>query len=361
MPAESTIIRLLFVTVADNYIGFGHLSRCLSIAAHAATTNASIAFLVFGDEQAGRRVTEAGYQCCLRSISDLAMAKGEVFVEKQLLADTIVVDLAHPGLLASPKTVIDLFVEMRRWAKNIVAIDSLGEQSLAIQAPEIPINILVVPYVAPPASRPEKLSPHWRLLQGPTYALLSPCYSGLPFRNQRVQAGRILVTCGGSDPKNMTSLVLKGLEKVPGRLKIHVIKGPLFSEKLCSDLDDLSTTSQNDIEIFDAPESLVEHMLWCDLAIATSGLTKYEFAATATPAILFSIDELHDLNNRPFATLGSVLDLGIFITPQLIADEANRLLCDHDVRVRMAAAGKNMVDGLGSQRLLTEIRKELLC
>lgn len=349
------------MSIADNHVGFGHLGRCLSIATHAKNTNASVIFLVFGDEQAGRRVTEAGYRCVLRPISDLAKADGEIFIKEQIHADIIVADIAHPNLLAYPKVVVDLFIELRRWVKVIVAIDSLGEQSLAVQTPEIPVDILVIPYVASSAKRSEKQSPRWRLFQGPAYALLSPCYVGLPVRSQRMAADRILVTCGGSDPKNYTSLVLSGLEKVVLPLKVRVIKGPLFNEKLCADLEELIVASKNEVELVDAPESLVEHMLWCDLAIATSGLTKYELAATATPAILFSIDELHNLNNRLFAALGSVLDLGVIITPQLITDETERLLHNYDDRVRMAGAGRNMVDGLGAHRLLTEIRKELSC
>ena len=100
-------------------------------------------------------------------------------------------------------------------------------------------------------------------------------------------------------------------------------------------------------------------MLWCDLAISNSGLTKYELAATGTPALLVSIDEFHDGVNRAFSAKGSVWDLGVDVTPQRIHDAACDLLNDCSRREKMACSGRNIVDGLGSRRILTEIEKEI--
>jgi spore coat polysaccharide biosynthesis predicted glycosyltransferase SpsG len=102
-------------------------------------------------------------------------------------------------------------------------------------------------------------------------------------------------------------------------------------------------------------------MLWCDLAIAASGLTKYEFAATGTPALVFSIDAIQEASNQSFAATGSVVDLGLHPTPDSIAGQTLRLLGDHPLRKTMAAAGRTLVDGAGTQRLIAELVKELKC
>ena len=94
-------------------------------------------------------------------------------------------------------------------------------------------------------------------------------------------------------------------------------------------------------------------MRWADLAIATSGLTKYELAATGTPAILISPDQIHTTANEPFAALGSAVDLGWIqrVTPSELASKVRSLLDDTEQRGAMACAGMRAVDGRGAARI----------
>jgi spore coat polysaccharide biosynthesis predicted glycosyltransferase SpsG len=102
-------------------------------------------------------------------------------------------------------------------------------------------------------------------------------------------------------------------------------------------------------------------MQWCDLAIAASGLTKYELAATATPALLFSIDAFHHESNRSFAATETAIDLGTHVTAGKIADEVAQLLRDPKLRTKLSTNGRQTIDGHGVQRLLIELLKELSC
>src|SRR3546814_10324367 len=77
-------------------------------------------------------------------------------------------------------------------------------------------------------------------------------------------------------------------------------------------------------------------MLWCDLAISATGLTKYELAATGTPAILLSHDRAHAENNLAFAELGAAVDLGeiALLSDITIAETVRALLQDAARRAR---------------------------
>ena len=359
MDDSAAPMRLLFVTVAGNEIGLGHQNRCLSIAA-AAGSEALISFIVFGDALAAARMEESGYSYRMRPLSDLSRISMESFRDVTGPFDTIVADILYSGFFGSedPQAV---FQAMRTLTGLVAAVDSLGEHSLASQLPAVPVDVLIVPYVVSDVDRSRIGGVGRRQLHGPAYALLSPEYSDLHPRTHRTDANRVLLTCGGSDPKHWTPAILRGFESIATDLKVRVIVGPLFDHDMRLEVAQMAAESKHKVALIDAPDSLLEHMIWCDLAVAASGLTKYELAAASTPTVLFSIDCLHDSANKPFAAVRSVLDLGAAATPEQIARETSQLLADHQRRTAMAAAGRKLVDGLGAKRLFTELERELSC
>lgn len=341
-------ISALFITVAGNAMGYGHLSRCLSIAEQAVKERLTVSFLLFGENSASARVEQAGFSCLLKPISALNVAG--LPQNSDGLFDIVIVDFSHQNTFPDLNCARSVLVKISRLAKKVVMIDALGEQALVTKIPDMPIDILVVPYVDDGIRHG-----NWRTLEGPMYAVLSSAYSNLQDRTVRHDADRILVSCGGSDPKKLTISVLEGIEQIQKKLEVRVVVGPLFDETIRAILGDFISNSKHLIRLVKSPTTLAEHMMWCDLAIATTGLIKYELAATGTPGILISIDEIHDMINQPFANKGSILDLGVTDSPQLIANHATDLLSNYDARVVMARVGHQMVDGNGTKRLVDEI------
>lgn len=344
-------MQLLFVTIAGVDVGFGHLRRCISLAEYARLQEIKVSFLLFGDLTGKQEVERAGFACMLQPYEALA---GEAVVLEQgeiKAFDAAVVDLAHPVVFRDIAGSQRLFLALQAHSRAVIVIDALGEQALAPRMPGMPADVLVTPYVGVV----DKVDSPWQTLAGPEYAILAPAYLNLPKRVVREQADRVLVSCGGSDPKSLTSLVMQGLELIPSKLTVRVISGPLFSQYLVGELEVYAAGMRHMIELIHAPESLTEHMLWCDLAIAASGLIKYELAATSTPAVLLSIDHSHDVVNRPFAKMGTARDLGIDFSAQSVANATLELLGNRKVRSAMAESGRRLVDGKGVERLIEEI------
>lgn len=356
MQNDLASLRILFATAASQAVGFGHLSRCLALAAHAQKRHANIGFLVFGGHSAKERIKAAGFTCIL--LDESALNAGQWPQTLHLQADAVIADLLFPAFDTVCRDVEGLFRRLRGLGSILTVIDVLGEASLARRYPEIPADVVVSPYVSLAV---ETSGSRWRFLEGASYAMLSPDYTGLAARTQRINSRRVLVSCGGSDPKGYTAEVLKGLENLKQRLEIKVVIGPMFDAALRQQIQVLGNGSRHAVSLVDAPSSLRNEMLWCDLAIGANGLTKYELAATATPSILFSIDAHHDDVNRPFAAKKTAAHIGIGISAEIVSREADRLLSDVSLRSEMAARGSALVDGVGAQRLFDEIKKELPC
>ncbi len=353
-------IKLLFVTLASNTVGLGHLNRCLSIA-EATDANVSCKFFVFGDEFASKHLKLCGSNYAMAPLGPTTDSQIRAALAKAAKqADVVIVDVVHSKFFAVDNPT-EVFEVLRPFASTIAAIDSLGDLSLAVRTPEIPIDVLVLPYVLSNSDRTSAGRVGRYQLLGSDYALLPPEYFNPPKQLQRALPKRVLVTCGGSDPMEWTPVIISGLNLISRPLDLRIIIGPFFCPDLKDMVGKLAAESRHNVMLVDAPVSLMEHMLWCDLAVAASGLTKYELAATGTPTLLFSIDALHATSNQSFSEMGSVVDLGAGPTLNSIADQTKRLLDDKNLRTKLAAAGRNLVDGGGAQRLVAKLVKDLSC
>ena len=112
-------------------------------------------------------------------------------------------------------------------------------------------------------------------------------------------------------------------------------------------------------ELIYAPRELLKHMLWSDVAISSSGLTKYELALTGTPTLLTSIDSAHDLINKDFTLTGAAIDLGIHseLTPSRINSSLQALLENEIQRMELSKKGQSWIDADGASRVVDELEK----
>lgn len=331
--------------------GAGHLVRCLRIAKSASEAGIDCCFTVLGDSSAVGQVRAAGFEARQCS-SDLNAEIGQLpFMVNR--SDIVVFDFIHPSALA------DLNAIARRigaWTSNCsaaVLIDGGASQSMRQQYRHmntLRLDLLIAPYAG------ESISDNlpYPELVGPAYFPLPSAYAGVQRRATVTNAKRVLVTCGGADPYSATRLILDALESIENALEIRVIQGPMFGESLKLSIRDHAGRTRHSIEIEVDPPDLSLHMTWSDLAIATSGLTKYELAATGTPTLLIAIDAAHDEADQPFLKEGSARSLGVLgrVTHETIATSARTLLENPSERQCMAERGQRLVDGHGLERIL---------
>jgi spore coat polysaccharide biosynthesis predicted glycosyltransferase SpsG len=94
----------------------------------------------------------------------------------------------------------------------------------------------------------------------------------------------------------------------------------------------------------------------CDIAISAGGTTLYELAAVGVPVICFSYAENQQLLTEYLDREGISLCCGRYhenpesVTVKIKADFTG-FVRDYDLRKKCSLQGRNLVDGMGGQRL----------
>ena len=356
---------LTFRTDAAGDIGFGHLRRCLTLAETAAARGHEVSFLLSeaSDDAAtdllkgiaGRIERIGGGARPTQEIS--ALAAGHL-----VPCDVMIADIAHARVLAQRERIPAYLTCLHRPARRLAVLEGLGSDAITSEADGI-AELIVTPYAFDPATT---LQPRRsRQLIGAEYAILDAAYRSTDVEERQIaeQGRRILLTTGGSDPTGVAPRALLACESVASApLELHVVIGPFFSSQLRDDIARLAEASRHHIALVEAPGDLRAEMLWCDLAISTTGLTKYELAATGTPAILLSHDRNHARNNEAFSALGTAEDLGETerLDAAALAETIARLLASRTERQIMSRRGRQAIDGRGAARIIDAIEELIL-
>jgi len=132
----------------------------------------------------------------------------------------------------------------------------------------------------------------------------------------------ILITLGGSDPKNITPQILKVMELAKiDKINLRVIAGA-NSENI-EEIRDISKDSKHNIECFINIANIEDQMKWCDLAISAAGSTVWELMMYKTPMVLFvSAGNQENISNQ----LKSLISVETIDNIKRLNSELNRFL-----------------------------------
>ncbi len=192
------------------------------------------------------------------------------------------------------------------------------------------------------------------LLLGPKYAMLRR-----EFREWRewkreipAVARKMLVTMGGSDPDNITLRVMKALAavKIQG-LQAVVVSGG--ANPHIGSLQKAATQLVGKVDLVSNISNMPERMAWADVGIIAAGGTLWELLCMGCPVLSYARNSVQGRIIAQLESGGVVGDLG---DPRNY-DEASLVSTITDLatsperRARMSSLGKELADGLGSQRL----------
>lgn len=260
--------RLIFRADGSAQLGLGHVMRCLALAdmlgngydRHLAITQPTPAVTAI--------IEKAGVNVMTLSSPDL-----DVFLAHVKSTDTLILDGYDFGR--------DYQLACRSAAWALVYIDDLCQPD--------PVANVVVNH-AGGISRSDyygdKPVVHREssLLLGPAYALLRTAFLNPDGFEKTPTDGPILVSLGGADPQNVSSMVLDVIRQSAITNSVNLVIGPLYAHK--SALEERAAALPN-VQIVSnlSASQMVQQVRACRLAIVSCSTVAYEVCAVGRPFI----------------------------------------------------------------------------
>jgi UDP-2,4-diacetamido-2,4,6-trideoxy-beta-L-altropyranose hydrolase len=196
--------------------------------------------------------------------------------------------------------------------------------------------------------------PNSLLLLGTRYVLLRREFLAWKEWKREIPriARKVMVTLGGSDPDNVTLKVIHSLCKIKvSGLEVKVIAGP--SHPQISSLRKASDTAPFPIEIVHNARTMADVMAWADLALSAGGTTCWELAYMGVPFAIVILAKNQEKIAAGLDNAATAINLGWHssLTSDALTDCLFDLIENKDKRMELSSNGKNLVDGLGVERV----------
>ncbi|MGI0492184.1 UDP-2,4-diacetamido-2,4,6-trideoxy-beta-L-altropyranose hydrolase [Alkalinema pantanalense CENA528] len=335
-------------------IGTGHIMRCLTLATALQSQGAEVFFICKTLlENLEHKIRNQGFQVVrLEAGSDWnhsvdAQATISVIQQCSGEIDWLIID--HYQISRSWEQLV------RPYIKKILVLDDLANRNHDC-------DLLLDQNLADDrqAQYQSLLPSHCLQLLGIDYLLLrSEFWQTRSQRQNRCNVPQtLLITMGGSDPSNMTSLILKALRSINQSLEIRVIIGigcPYWEDIQLQ----INAVSQHTITCLHDVSNMASQMDWADVAISAGGFTVYELACMGVPAMIIAThptqnqvsEAMHNYGINWF--LGEASDLTVpFLEAQITQFLSNTIHLE-----KMTIQGQQSIDGLGVGRVIEMIYK----
>ena len=337
----------------NNDIGIGHLKRCLKLAAKLKQKRYKSDFLIFGDDKRISPLISDGV------INSLEFLDFDSFSDVQRLeslsfrkSDYTFVDISNSLFLRHDFSFSKLLNSLKKKTKSLILIDGLGEESyLNNSKNDIQYDFLLAPYFGA-ENYFKKEENH---LLGPDFFISEEKLVDVKKTIKDV-ASNICITCGGSDPQNITYKILRAISEMDSlKINIKVIIGPNFYEEHIEKITRLIQDKLNTAEIISSPESIKNYIEWSDITIATSGLTKYEILSMGTPSIIIPFDKKQFLLNKESSETGAFITIKSDKISSNLGKELYSMIEDREIRKNMSKKASILLDGKGINRIINHL------
>ncbi len=189
-------------------------------------------------------------------------------------------------------------------------------------------------------------------LLGVRYACLGQQFTDVIARKRMPEiATKVLVTFGGADADNATSVVVDALKGVSELESVTVVLGV---SNVHADAIKRSCAADSRFECVRNVSNMAELMVNSDLAIAAAGSTSWELAALGVPSVLVTTADNQEPIARAVSDQGAAVSIG-WIAPddvEKVRSKVEVFATDRSRRESISVSGQMLVDGKGASRVV---------
>jgi spore coat polysaccharide biosynthesis predicted glycosyltransferase SpsG len=324
---------ILILTEGGEKIGFGHITRCISIYEAFEEVGTRPELIINGDEPVSDFVKNRNFK-----IFDWLNNKEMLFrILKD--ADIVFVDsyLANHNLYEK--------------ISNIAATGVYFDDYVRINYPKGFIINGAISAERMPYPKREGVT----YLLGAQYAPLRREFWDVPTKRIHNNIEIAMITFGGADICNLTPKILKLLAGAYPQLNKKVIIGKGFRN-----ISEIESVKDRKSELIYYPDAVGVRkvMLESDIAISAGGQTLYELARIGIPTIGICAAENQRRNIKEWEETGFLKYIGSENTEDFRQEleDALKYLTNKLVRTDMANIGRKIIDGKGCNRIVNKIR-----
>ena len=189
---------------------------------------------------------------------------------------------------------------------------------------------------------------------GEKYAILSKTKPKKKIKNLK----NIMISMGGSDPNNITTKVIRILNKLDFRVKLNIVIGKLSKIKNIH-IKKILTNKMINYKVYKKQKNLNKVMMLSDILITNSGITKFEATLMKLPSIIISNDKETINNQIAFAKKKTSIYLGYYKSNKILhlVKLISELRNNIKYLVEMQNRSKKFLDHRGAARIKSIIYK----
>jgi len=256
---------VLFVAYSSSALGYGHISRCLSLISK--LPNNVIPILLTNKNQVITKRAIGSKAEVLYEVNDYLL---------NLDIDVVLYDSSNSDNILLEKL-------SKSFNAPICALDNFDYSSEFIN---VYINLF--------DQRPNAIKPRSKVIrQGLEYAVISDKVLNVKKSfEKRSRINNILVLFGGADPNNFTKEILVFLNSISHQCNVDVVLGPLNTN--FDHISSLSKELEYKVNIFYDPDNLYEIMSKQDLSFSGCSTTFFELSFLGIPSIVLPQNEAEE-------------------------------------------------------------------
>lgn len=324
--------KILIFTEGGKDIGFGHITRCLSLYQAFEESVYPARLIVNGDETTA-------------NISSAVSAEVFDWIANEERFDDLL-EGAHIAIIDSYLAKKEIYRKISERAEIAVYIDD--NMRMDYPAGVVINGAIFAEEMAYPRSKDVTY------MLGVKYIPIRKEFWTAEDKKPGGDIGSIMITFGGDDATNTTPRILKALiEKYPDAIK-KVVIGRAFEHK-----EDIERLKGDNVELIYHPDAALMKTIMAssDIAVSAGGQTLYELARMGLPTIAVMVVDNQAANMKGWAKSGFIEDAGWWKDGDLAGRVLSSVekLRSKEERIHKGSLGRKFVDGQGSRRITKEL------